>query len=135
MAVVRRQGVDLLALVVQGEREVLAILDPEVAVEAALEIGCLPLQLVGIGGVLPDLAREACATDLRIVRVTLQLAGGARKAGDAPVAVGDRVPGVFPALVLETGLLVAALIGDVAFALEVGVLVDPVERRPRLALE
>ena len=35
VAVVRGQGVDLLALVVHGEREVLAVLDPEVAVEAA----------------------------------------------------------------------------------------------------
>jgi hypothetical protein len=71
VAVVRAQGVDLLALVVQGEREVLAVLDPEVAVEAALEVGRLPLQLVGVGGVLPDLAREACAADLRVVRVAL----------------------------------------------------------------
>ena len=47
------------------------------------------------------------------------------KPGQRAVAVGDRVPGVLPALVLEPGLLVAALVGDVAVALEVGVLVDP----------
>ncbi len=85
--------------------------------------------------VLPDYAREPRAAHLRVVRVALQLAGRAREAGQPPVAVGDRVPGVLPALVLEAGLLVAALVRDVAVALEVGVLVDPVERRPRLALE
>ena len=49
--------------------------------------------------------------------------------------VGDRVPGVLPALVLEAGLLVAALVGDVAVALQVGVLVDPVQGGARLRLE
>src|SRR5204862_2592761 len=47
----------------------------------------------------------------------------------------DRVPGVLPALILEARLLVAALVPDVAGALEVGVLVNPVERRARLGLE
>src|SRR5262249_25466764 len=58
-----------------------------------------------------------------------------REAGKAPVAEGDRVPGVLPALVLEPGLLVAAPVPDVAVALEVGVLVDPVQGRARLVLQ
>ena len=81
------------------------------------------------------LAGQAGAAHLRVVGVALELAGRAREAGQPPVAVGDRVPGVLPALVLEAGLLVAALVRDVAVALQVGVLVDPVQRRPRLALE
>ena len=85
--------------------------------------------------VLPDAAREPGAAHLRVVRVALELARRAREAGEPPVAVRDRVPGVLPALVLEPGLLVAALVRDVAVALEVGVLVDPVERGPRLVLE
>ena len=79
-------------------------------------------------------ARRAAA-HLRVVGVALELAGRAREARQRAVAVGDRVPGVLPALVLEPGLLVAALVRDVAVALEVRVLVDPVQRRARLVLE
>ena len=91
--------------------------------------------VVGERGVLPDLAREPGAAQLGVVRVALELARRAREAGQAAVAVRDRVPRVLPALVLEPGLLVAALVRDVAVALEVGVLVDPVQRGPRLVLE
>ena len=80
-------------------------------------------------------ARQAGAAHLGVVGVALQLAGGAREARQAAVAVGDRVPGVLPALVLEAGLLVAALVGDVAVALQVGVLVDPVQGGARLGFE
>ena len=79
-------------------------------------------------GVLPDEPGEPGAAHLGVVGVALQLAGRPREARQPAVAVGDRVPGVLPALVLETGLLVAALVRDVAVALEVGVLVDPVQR-------
>ena len=68
------------------------------------------LQLVGELGVVPDLAGQPGAAHLGVVGVALQLAGGAREAGQPAVAVGDRVPGVLPALVLQAGLLVAALV-------------------------
>ena len=135
MAVVRGERVDLLALGVEREREVLALLDPEVAVEAALEVGRLPLEPLGERRVLPDLAGQPGAAHLGVVGVALQFAGRPREAGQAAVAVGDRVPGVLPALVLEPGLLVAPLVPDVAVALQVGVLVDPGERGARLDLE
>ncbi len=93
------------------------------------------LEPVGVRGILPDVAGQPGAAQLGVVGVALQLAGGPRKPGQAAVAVGDRVPGVLPALVLEAGLLVAALVGDVAVALQVGVVVDPGQGRPRLALE
>ena len=115
--------------------EVPAVLDPEVAVEPPLEVGRLPLELVGEGRVLPDAPGQASAAHLRVVGVALDLAGRAREAGQPPVPVGDGVPGVLPALVLEAGLLVPALIPDVPVAHQVGVLVDPVQRRPRLAFE
>ena len=78
---------------------------------------------------------QASAAHLGVVGVALELAGRAREAGQPPVAVGDGVPGVLPALVLEAGLLVPALVPDVPVAHQVGVLVDPVQRRPRLAFE
>ncbi len=135
MAVVRREGVDLRAVRSEGEGEVAPVGDPEVAVEAALELGRLLLELVGDHRVLPDLAREARAAHLGVVGVALQLAGRAREAGQPAVPVRDRVPGVLPALVLEAGLLVPPLVRDVAVALEVRVLVDPLQRGEGLVLE
>ena len=135
MAVVRGERVDLVAVGVEGEREVALVLDPEVAVEPAFEIGRLLLEPIRERRVVPDRARQASAADLRVVGVALQLACGPREAGQAPVAVGDRVPRVLPALVLEPRLLVPALVPDVAVAHEVRVLVDPVERGARLVLE
>ena len=111
------------------------VLDPEVAVEPAFETGRVLLQLVGERGVIPERARQARAPHLRVVRVALELARRAREAREPAVAERDGVPGVFPALVLEAGLLVAALVPDVAVAEEIGVLVDPVQGGARLVLE
>ena len=101
VADVRGERVDLGAVRVEGEREVLPLGDPEVAVEAALEVGRLGLELVGVGRVLPDEPGEARAAHLRVVRVALELAGRPREVGQPAVAVRDRVPGVLPGLVLE----------------------------------
>jgi hypothetical protein len=66
---------------VEGEREVPAVLDPEVAAEAPFEIGRVPLEPIREGLVLPDKPRQAGAAHLGVVCVPLQLAGGAREAG------------------------------------------------------
>ena len=57
MADVRGERVDLIPVWVQREREVLAVLDPEVAVEPPFEVRRLLLQSVGKFRVLPDEAR------------------------------------------------------------------------------
>ena len=101
VAVVRGERVDLLSVRVEREGEVLAVLDPEVAVEAPLQVCRLVFELVRERRVLPDLAGEPGAAHLRVVRVALQLAGGAREPGQPSVTVGDRVPRVLPALVLQ----------------------------------
>src|SRR5436190_7588038 len=135
MAVVRGEAVHLVALRVEREREVTAVLDPEVAVEAAFQSSGLALEAVRELGVLPGDASQPSPADLGVVRVTLELAGRPREAGQPPVAVRDRVPGVLPALVLEAGLLVSALIPDVSVAEQVRVVVDPGEGGSSLELE
>ena len=135
MAVVGGQRVDLAAVGVERDGEVLAVLDPEVPVEAALEVGGLLLEPVGEGRVLPDLPGQPGAAHLGVVGVALQLAGRPREAGQVAVAVGDRVPGVLPALVLQPGLLVAALVGDVAVALRSAYSSIQFEGGPRRVLE
>ena len=47
VADVRGERIDLVAILVQRQREVLTVLDPEVAVEATLQICRLPFELVG----------------------------------------------------------------------------------------
>ena len=136
MAVVRRQRVHLLALAVEREREILAVLDPEVAVEATPQVGGLPLELVRKRRVLPEETRQPRAAQLRVIGVPLQLAGRAREARDPTVAVRDRVPRILPALVLEPRLLVPALVPEVAAAADqVPVLVDPAQGRARFGFE
>jgi hypothetical protein len=81
MAVVRGERVDLPPVGVEREREVFAVLDPEVSVEAPLQISRFLLEPVGESRVLPDEPCQARAAELRVVRVPLQLASRARKAG------------------------------------------------------
>jgi hypothetical protein len=132
MAVVRGQRIDLLALDVEREREILAVSTQKSRLKRRFRsAACLEL-VSEVRSLRP--AREPSAAHLRVVRVALELAGRPREAGEPPVAVRDRVPRVLPALVFEAGLLVAALVPDVAACPEVRVLVDPRERRARLEL-
>ena len=101
VAVVRRERVDLPSVLVEGEREVLAVLDPEVAVEPAFQVRRVRCELVGERRVLPDLTGETRAAYLGVVGVALQLARCPREAWKLSAAERDRVPRVLPALVLE----------------------------------
>src|SRR5215831_982851 len=125
MADVRRQRVDLALLPVQPEGEEPALPDPEIPVEAALQISGLGFQLLGPGGGAPHLAGETGGSHLGVVDIPLQLAGRARRRRQRSVGERDRIPGILPALILEAGLLVAAFVLDVAVAVAVAVLVDP----------
>src|SRR5580692_7107995 len=87
VAVVGSQRIYLAAVVVEGYREVLAVLDPEVAVEAPLEIRGLLLQMLGERRVLPDLAGEAGTAHLGVVGIPLKLAGRAREPRQITVPV------------------------------------------------
>jgi hypothetical protein len=59
----------LAAIGIQGDGEVLAVLDPEVAVAPPLEVGGLALEGVGEGGVAPDQAGQAGAAQLGVIGV------------------------------------------------------------------
>ena len=80
------QRVDLIAVLVECEREVLVVGNPEIAVEASLQVGGLLLEGVGERGVLPDRAGQAGGANLGVVRVTLELARRAWEARDLAVA-------------------------------------------------
>src|SRR6266536_3779886 len=132
---VRAERIDLLAVAIQRQSEVLAVRDPEISVEASLELSSLLLELRRELWVLPDLAREPRGAPLGVVGVTLELARRPREPRQTTVSVRDGIPRVFPALVLKAGLLVAALVRDVAVAHQVRVLVDPVQCGARLVLQ
>src|SRR5581483_6311624 len=126
---VRRQGVDLPLLAVERKRVVTAVLEPERLVEAALQVVRLALELRAEPRIAPHAVREPCAASARVVDVALDLARRARQGRERAVAPHDRVPRVFPALVLEATLGVATLVLDVAVAVAVAEVVDPRERR------
>ena len=113
---------------VECDCEELAVLDPEVAVEPCLEVSRLALQLIGEFRVIPDQTRQSGTTHLRVVRISLQLAGRARESGQSAVVIRDGIPRVLPALVLQPRRFVATLVRHVAITLQVGVGVDPVQR-------
>ena len=136
VADVRGERVDLAAVGVEGEREVARrSASQKSRLKRRLRSAACGFEPLGVRRVLPDEAGEPGAAHLGVVGVALELAGRPREVRQPAVAVGDRVPRVLPALVLEAGLLVAALVRDVAVAHEVGVLVDPVERGACLVLE
>src|SRR5438093_2023023 len=110
MADVGGKRVYLPAIFVKSQCEVLTVLDPEISVEPALQIGCFSFKSIPEIVVFPNFARQPGAAHFGVVGVSLQLACRARETGDSSVPVGDGVPGVLPALVLEPGLLVAALV-------------------------
>src|SRR5919201_1688666 len=132
---VRGDAVDAALLAVEGEREAAPLRDPEILVEATLQLGRLALEAHGELVVVPVLAREPRATHLYVVDVALDLARRDRPLGDRAVGEADRVPRVLPALVLESRLDITPLVFDVAVAVAVAVLVDPRERRARGRLE
>ena len=136
VADVRGERVDLALVPVERQREEAALRDPEVVVEAPLERPRprAPAASAQLASLQTSRARRAVRT-LGVVDVALQLAGRARRRGQRAVGERDRVPGVLPALVLEPGLRVAALVLDVAVAVAVAVAIDPGDRRARLALQ
>src|SRR5262249_44846717 len=67
--------------------------------------------------------------------VALDLARRAWGRGERSVGERDRIPRVLPALVVEAGLRVAPLVFDVAVAVPIAVVIDPVARRARFPLE
>ena len=99
-----------------------------------LSVRRLALELGGPRRIVPDLARQAGGAPLGVVGVALQLAGGAGRVGQSSVGEGDRVPGVLPALVFEP-VGIAPLVFDVAVAVAIAVVVDPVHRGARLGLQ
>src|SRR6478609_4813956 len=81
VSVVRAQRVDFVAVGVQCQGVVLAILDPEVAVKATLEVGRLSLELFGECRIVPNEARQTGSAHLCVVGISLELAGRSRKTG------------------------------------------------------
>ena len=128
MADVRRERVDPVLLAVERERvEAAALLAPERLVEALAQLGRLALEPVGQVAVAPDLARQLGHPQLRVVDVALHLARRDRPGRLAPVVEELGVVGVLPGLVLEPALRPPVVL-DEPVAVEVAVLVDPVQR-------
>src|SRR5262249_23493018 len=77
---------------------------------------------------------QSGATYLRIVGISLDLTGSARRGRQRAVVEQDGIPGILPALVVEAQLGLAFVL-DVAVAVAVAEFVDPVDRSAGVGLK
>ncbi len=92
MAVIGREGVDPAAVGVDRDSEVLTVLDPEITVEPAFQVGGFLLEPVRKGRILPDQPCQPGASHLGVIRVALELASRTREARQVAVPVRNRIP-------------------------------------------
>src|SRR6185436_2329002 len=93
--------------------------EPEVGHEArpqGLGVGAHPARQVLVA---PDPLGQARGAYASVVRVPLNLTGRVRVAGERPVRMDDRIPGVLPALVDQAAVRVAGLVREVPVPAEV----------------
>ena len=112
-------------LAVEGHRIEASVGEPE-TLEALRDAGCARLQLSRSGGIAVEL-EEASQAPLGGERVPLCLNECDWSAQREAVLIDDAVPGVLPALILETGGRTAAVLQQL-IAVEVSELVDPAQR-------
>src|SRR6266581_1400841 len=84
---------------------------------------------------MPELSSETRAAHSGIIDIALDLTGGTRQARECAIGEQDGVPGIFPALVLQSRLLVAAAVLDIAITIAVPICVDPGECSPGFHLK
>src|SRR6266702_2716579 len=84
---------------------------------------------------MPELTSETRTAHLGVVNVALNFASRTRQTRECAIGEQNGVPGVFPALVLQSRLRVAAAVLDVTIAIAVPVCVDPGERSPGFYLQ
>src|SRR5262245_13744555 len=89
MADVRRKRIDLAFLTVETEREEFAVRQPEVAVEALLQVLGLAFEFARPFRVAPDEARQPRGAALGVIDIPLKFAGGARGFRQRAVREGD----------------------------------------------
>ena len=129
MTHVRAEAVDGTLVAVQAEREVPAIevLDPEVLVEPTLQVVRTRLERRRQLSVA-RFRRAVPSSDERGVDVPLDLAQRNRRGRERPVAEPHRIPRILPTLVLQP-TVGRSLIFDVAVAVLVAIVVDPLQGR------
>src|SRR5216683_2880688 len=115
---------------IERERDHSFLIEPEVAFENSLE--CRRAR----GQALCYLAMTQARCDSRDSRtrridVTLHLGECYRRARELSVAMKDRVVGILPALVGESARRFAQIL-DVAVAVAIAVVFDPLDRPPRM---
>src|SRR5215469_11748159 len=124
MSDIRGEGVDLSLVAVQAKRKKFALRKPEVLIETPLQLFGLSLELLGPWHIFPNVARQTRSPYLGIIGIALQLARRSRRRRQRAIGERNRIPGVFPALVLEP-FRVSAFIFDIAITVAIAVLVDP----------
>src|SRR5262249_17803667 len=111
---IRRQRIDLSLFPVKCQGKELLLRNPKILVEFAFELSGFFLQPLGRLRIVPELPGEARTTALRVINISLDFTGGDRLGGQCAIGKGNRVPRIFPTLILEPGLCVPAFVLHVA---------------------
>src|SRR5262249_61106410 len=85
--------------------------------------------------IVPEFAGESRTTTLRVIDVSLDLAGCDRRGCQRSVGKGDGVPRVFPTLILDSGFFVPTLVLNIAITVAVAILIDPSKCCPGFRFE
>src|SRR5215468_9954912 len=124
------QGIDLAFFSVQRKSKELLFRNPEILIEPVLEFSGLFLQSPGSFRIAPEFTGEPGTTALRVIDVSLYLASRDRHGCKRSIRESDGVPRVFPALVLDSGFFVAALVLNIPITVTVAVFIDPLQCCP-----
>src|SRR5262245_51318213 len=129
------QRINLSFFPVKCQGKELLLGNPKILVEFAFELSGLFLQPFGSLRIVPEFPGEARTTTLRVIDIPLDFAGGDWLGCQSAIGKGNSVPRVFPALILESGLFIPALVLNVAVTVPIAISIDPSQRCPGLRFE
>src|SRR5215510_9067779 len=129
---IRGQRIDLTLLSIERQGKELLLRNPKILVEFLFELSGLPLQPISSLSISPEFPGESRTTTLRVIHISLDLAGGDWLGCQGSIGKDDRVPRVFPTLILDSVLSVPALVLNVAVTVAIAESIDPAQGCPGL---
>jgi len=103
-----------------------SFLNPEILIKSFLQLGRFAFRSVSKKGISKYRACESRTANLCVVRISLELARSEWRGRKRSVGKLDRIPGVFPALILETRAG-PTFVFDISISVPVSITIDPFE--------
>src|SRR5690349_8838591 len=119
------QGINPAFFPIKRQGKKLLLRNPEISVESMLKVSGFFLQPVRSLGIFPEITGQPGTTTLRVINIALDFAGCDGLRRQRSIGKENGIPRVFPALVFDSGLLVAALVFHVPVTIPVAIVIDP----------